>query len=200
MKTIDLYLFDSKKIDDNLIKSLPFLRDEDFVILEEYTTLLGKQEKALSLYFKRKYIGDYSINQYGKPLSDSAFFNISHSNGIVIFTKTNLGPIGIDIEQIRPVSKELITGITTNEELQSINSPEDFFKLWTCKESLLKSNGRGIIRNLKSVPALPYNGTKIYNQVYYFSQVIKNSDYIIAVTIQSKEDFKINIIQEEINP
>ena len=186
MNTIDLHFFDAKTISIDSIKSLPFLHEDDYLTIDQYTSLLGKQEKAISLYFKRKYIGDFYTNDFGKPLSTKTFFNISHSNGFVIFAKTNLGPIGIDIERNKPVSELLIKTITTDEELATIHDPKDFFKIWTCKESLIKSIGI----NLR---------IKSYDQQAYSSQIKEYSDYIIAVTIQSNVDFTINLISEEIS-
>lgn len=199
MNTIDLHFFDAKTISIDSIKSLPFLHEDDYLTIDQYTSLLGKQEKAISLYFKRKYIGDFYTNDFGKPLSTKTFFNISHSNGFVIFAKTNLGPIGIDIERNKPVSELLIKTITTDEELATIHDPKDFFKIWTCKESLIKSRGINLPKNLKSIPTLPLNGIKSYDQQAYSSQIKEYSDYIIAVTIQSNVDFTINLISEEIS-
>ena len=198
MNTIDLYLFDAKTISIDSIKSLPFLREDDFLAIDKYTSLLGKQEKAASLYFKRKYIGDFYTNEFGKPLANQTFFSISHSNGLVIFAKTNSGPIGIDIEKIKIVSELLIHTVTTDEELTTVHTPKDFFKIWTCKESLIKSIGTSLPKDLKSLPALPLNGLKTYKQQLYSSQIKEYSDYIIAVTIQSNVDFNINLISETI--
>ncbi len=57
------------------------------------------------------------------------------------------GPVGIDIEEIRPRRNELLFGkLATREEWDLVGGRtwDNFFRLWTANEAALKANGLGI--------------------------------------------------------
>jgi 4'-phosphopantetheinyl transferase len=84
----------------------------------------------------------------GKPSYSNFHFNISHSGNYVtsIFSDRI---IGIDIECIRSIQSYTdFTSVFTKSELDFIlktpeKSPQNFFLLWTLKESYVKSLGLG---------------------------------------------------------
>ena len=151
--------------------------------------------KKASLYFKEKYIKSWTFNEYKKPIKDGVFFNISHSHGLVVFVEAD-SPIGIDVEKVRNVDDKLKRFVSSDEEFDGIKTNEDFFKVWTSKESLVKAEGTGVRVRPPKIPALPFNGAKIYNEKNYFSKQIKFEDYIISVTILTDKDFDIKMIEE----
>ncbi|MBK8926510.1 MAG: 4'-phosphopantetheinyl transferase superfamily protein [Crocinitomicaceae bacterium] len=92
-------------------------------------------------------------NQLDKPiLPDYAIdFNVSHTGGMCMVAVSRSGPIGIDIEKIRPLHdlENLIEKNFTSAEQHIIcknenQKPENFFQLWTIKESFLKLTGLGM--------------------------------------------------------
>lgn len=193
MEIVKLYLFDSRTSGfDNIFSSL-FLSDEDIDHLERYKIEEVKKEKALSLHFKNKYIGEYSINEYGKPISKNIFFNISHSHGIVVLATSSKYDVGVDIEVIRDKKDDLARFISNEEEYQYIKSDKNFFEVWTSKESLSKCVGTGIRNNIKSIPSFPLNGIKTFNNETYFNKLIEKDDYVISITLKTKEDFEIEV-------
>lgn len=96
----------------------------------------------------------------GRPYieNDLRFISISHSNAAVVAAVSD-SPIGVDIEQIKPVNPRLVKRICTTEEEAFINlsdgelsgqliteetTLERFFNIWTAKEAWFKKQGTGI--------------------------------------------------------
>lgn len=154
-----------------------------------------KKEKAASFILKNKYIGEYYLNEFNKPISDKCEFNISHSKGVVVFIMDNT-PIGIDIEKIREVDTNLVDHISNDKEKEYITNKEKFYEIWTNKESLVKCIGTGIVDKINEIPSLPLNDKKAYKNKEYYSKTIKYLDYIISITRQDNKPFDIKIIEE----
>ena len=107
----------------------------------------------------------FGIKEHGKPYAKdlAVEFNISHSGDMVVCAVDDR-PIGIDIEQIRPIDLSVAKRICTDEELLYLfgHAPTDedftyttvtetltrFFELWTAKEAYGKCVGNGI-ENIK---------------------------------------------------
>ena len=103
----------------------------------------------------------FGIKEHGKPYAKdlTVEFNISHSGDMVVCAVDN-NPIGIDIEQIRPIDLTVAKRICTDEELlylfghmpteQDFTYTTDteiltrFFELWTAKEAYGKYSGEGL--------------------------------------------------------
>ncbi|HRI60694.1 MAG TPA: 4'-phosphopantetheinyl transferase superfamily protein, partial [Saprospiraceae bacterium] len=99
----------------------------------------------------------FQYNTWGKPALDPSLgintfhFNLSHSNGLALFAFTQAGPIGVDIENIRPQTDIEQTGalVFSSSELAALQSlsPEirriTFFQFWTRKEAFMKAKGDG---------------------------------------------------------
>ncbi len=99
----------------------------------------------------------FTYLQAGKPeLSEKqdpkVFFNLSHSNDLVLYAFSGIRNVGIDIEYIRPVDDlELIAernfSAYETVELKKI-SPDQvldgFFNCWTRKAAYIKAMGNGI--------------------------------------------------------
>jgi 4'-phosphopantetheinyl transferase len=71
-------------------------------------------------------------------------FNISHSANYVACAIAD-SPVGIDIEGRRKVNSAVAKRYFTDEEIESIHSDDDFFKIWTFKEALGKYTGDGLL-------------------------------------------------------
>lgn len=68
-------------------------------------------------------------------------FNLSHSgNWIVLAVATN-GRVGIDVEEIKPVSEDMMTYALSETELQLVSHQplHVFYEFWTLKEALFKT-------------------------------------------------------------
>lgn len=195
MLNVKLIFVDTNHVSIESILASSFLTDLDVSNLARFKNEEIKKEKACSLIFKNKFIDDYQINEYGKPISDSCYFNISHSKGVVVFVKDSL-PLGVDIEKIRPVEDNFIDYISSKEEKEYIKSPTNFYEIWTNKESLIKNTGTGIKKKVNEIPALPINGNKEYEGKKYYSKTMVYKDYVISITRETDEPFDIEIEEE----
>ena len=198
MKEVDLYIVHTNEINEDDLSLLPFIREEDFKELNKFHLKDNKVERYVSMYLKRKYIGDFYLGENGKPLSKNIYFNISHSHGLVILGISKDSNVGVDVELVRKVKYALIEYVSSFDELQYIDKEEKFFDIWTNKEALLKAHGMGIRCRLSNITALPINGKKTYLDESYYSRTFKYEDYVVSISLKGEDDFEINIINEDI--
>ncbi|MGG3571973.1 4'-phosphopantetheinyl transferase superfamily protein [Bacillus gobiensis] len=101
---------------------------------------------------RSQYPDSISFTEYGKPFvkNQNHFqFNISHSMRLVVLAVSKY-EIGVDIEYIKPVCLDSMSGALTKEEYAYLQSlPDDeaekyFYTIWTVKESFLKMIGTGL--------------------------------------------------------
>ncbi len=79
-------------------------------------------------------------------------FNLSHSQGLALYAFTLRGPVGIDVEKLRPefaTDQVAAQFFSTNEQTELFRlPPEDrvrgFFNCWTRKEAYVKASGLGL--------------------------------------------------------
>lgn len=195
MNKVVLYYINANRYSVDQLKSL--LSSYELLNIGEATKEQNLKEKILSLFLKKKYIGEYIVDNDGKPLSDKCYFNISHSHGFIGIAVTSNNPVGLDIEMIRDYKKSMDDYISSKEEFEYIKKPINFFEIWTSKESLLKAKGTGIKANLKNVPALPINGKKSFENEVYFSKNFMIDDYVISITLKNT-DFEVEMREEEL--
>jgi 4'-phosphopantetheinyl transferase len=98
----------------------------------------------------------------GKPELDAPSgisFSLSHSEGVTVMAVAAGGPVGVDIERVRPIADALEVAerfFARGEVAQLRSSPDDqaeaFLALWTRKESYLKATGAGL-----SVPLIGFD-------------------------------------------
>lgn len=71
--------------------------------------------------------------------------NLSHSGKWIVVALTTKGRVGIDVEEIIPLSEEVIFSAMTQAELAIVNSEDNpnrlqaFYELWTLKEAIFKT-------------------------------------------------------------
>ncbi len=86
-------------------------------------------------------------------------FNLSHSSDFILYGLSKVGRIGVDIEKVKEdiEAEKLSQRYFTHDEFQMIQNvsyerrAEIFFKLWTCKEAILKMKGIGLQGELNQV-------------------------------------------------
>jgi 4'-phosphopantetheinyl transferase len=102
---------------------------------------------------------------HGKPAlaselgSGGLHFNLAHSEDIALLAVSRVGPIGVDVEQVRPMTDadELVERFFSArenalfQELAENQKSTAFFNLWTRKEAWLKAIGEGIAHSLNRV-------------------------------------------------
>ncbi len=111
-------------------------------------TLLGPKADRLTL------------DANGKPSAPGVYFNLSHSGAWAVCALSD-GPVGVDVEQVKPHSEDLMAQVCTPAELKRLHTPEHFCRLWTAKESFLKYLGAGLTlspRRVELTAALALDG------------------------------------------
>ncbi len=98
----------------------------------------------------------FSSSRYGKPqlqknqTRQDIRFNLSHSAGVGVLAVSQGYEVGIDIEVVRPIDKDVAEGHFSRQELATLQTlpPEEwlqgFYRCWTSKEALLKGEGLGL--------------------------------------------------------
>lgn len=196
MKVIKVLFAETKDLDLEKFFKSNLISDQDYDRLTRLKNEDVQREQCISTYFKRKYIGFYRLNEYGKPISDAMFFNISHTKGMVVFVIDSV-PVGIDIERNRKVENSFKKYVCSPSEEEFIQKDEDFFKIWTNKESLVKCIGTGIKSRVNEIPGLPINGVRQLENRIFNSITITPSGFIISLTRESNEQFVIELVQEQ---
>lgn len=97
---------------------------------------------------------EFLYNDYGQPcLADGPYFSISHSKNAIAVCVDDT-PVGVDVESVRPLRRELVAKTMSAREQSliaaSVSQEWAFTRLWTQKEALLKLRGTGIIADLRN--------------------------------------------------
>lgn len=114
-----------------------------------------KQSLGAGLLLKQC-LDEYGINiekirygDNGKPEADGICFNLSHSRDRVVCAISEK-PVGCDIEKIGKFREGIAERYFTDSEVQYLEQfegeekVEEFYRLWTMKESYLKMTGEGM--------------------------------------------------------
>lgn len=198
MKKVIVHLLDVNDLDFSTLSSSVFINENDVKAAKKFSFLLDQKEHLASSYFKNKYVGEYHLNDNGKPISNKIFFNISHSHGVVVFVMDDIYSVGVDIEKVKPVEVDFKIYVCSDEEYKELKSEKDFYKIWTNKESLVKCCGTGINQKPVNIPGIPLNSKRIYQHKIYQSHILEYNNYIISVSLESAEEFEISIIKENL--
>jgi 4'-phosphopantetheinyl transferase len=144
--------------------------------LERYKIPIKKQEflssRGILKFILSKYTGippehvQLEISPDGKPFlpGSQIQFNISHSAEKLICVLCLDNLIGVDIQEIYPItgSDHIIQTFFSPAEVQYLSSAaaqqrnqELFFAIWTAKEAYLKAVGSGIRRSFNQLSIIP---------------------------------------------
>ena len=103
--------------------------------------------------------------EQGKPFfpdRPERHFNLSHTAGLCLCALSAAGPVGADIERLRPRRPELPRYVMSDGELAVFDgSWEKFYEVWTLKEAYCKFLG-GSVFPPRAVPAPPPVPWRIY--------------------------------------
>ncbi|MFE0422072.1 4'-phosphopantetheinyl transferase family protein [Streptomyces sp. NPDC058953] len=78
----------------------------------------------------------------------------SRSAGVLLVAVRYGGPVGVDVEVVRPVrraARVLGTFYPKAPDLGELDDPEAFFSAWTLLEAAVKASGRGLARGARDV-------------------------------------------------
>jgi 4'-phosphopantetheinyl transferase len=135
----------------------------------------------------------FTTEPYGKPCVaglSSFHFNIAHS-GRWIVCAVDCDPVGIDIEEIKPISLDVAKYFFSMQEYRWLMDQDEaarlscFYELWTLKESFVKWLGKGLSYPLHSFSIQPGTGHSLswptVDQACFFNQPDADPDYKMAV-------------------
>ncbi len=153
---IYIYKADSKRLQQkkefkNLLGELPdYMQKRAFRYKFEqdaYNFLLGRLllKKGLNELGMGNQLDHISYQKDGKPFLEDVFFNISHSENLVVCVLSKNGAVGIDVEKEKPVTLKNFKPWFTGREWSDINNAaapiRKFYWYWTRKESIIKALG-----------------------------------------------------------
>ncbi|MBA4146719.1 MAG: 4'-phosphopantetheinyl transferase superfamily protein [Verrucomicrobia bacterium] len=142
-----------------------FLSLDEQVKAARFRTSQSRQQFVLGRGLLRKLLGYYLdehpselsfvYGEHGKPIlfnpiGGSIRFNVSHTGELVLLAFSFADEIGVDVEQVRsvPEADVIAERFFSREEVAELANAgaekrDVFFKIWTCKEALLKCSGVG---------------------------------------------------------
>lgn len=136
--------------------------------IDRYRCMDDKKCRLISRLLLQKYVVEnnqkwnwdaWKRSSTHKPYLDQGpLFNISHSGKIVLIGFSEEMELGIDIEQINKVDAEALSIYFHEDELTFLEknnfSKDDFYKIWTRKEALLKAIGIGFLEGLNQISTI----------------------------------------------
>lgn len=107
---------------------------------------------------------------WGKEI---AYLSLSHSGDYAVCAVAS-GPVGVDIQKVQPVRTGILRhfldekerldflgryGLQKGEKYLPEDAADEFFRLWTAKESYMKLTGTGMAAGFVNLTADPVSGT-----------------------------------------
>ena len=177
-------------------KIIRFQRWED-----QHASLYGKLllMKALEESGLRSDLLNLKYNLYGRPfLESSPDFNISHSGFFSVCVLSLQGRIGVDIEEMKPISVGNFDQEFSNDEWKTISGAENsnycFYNLWTAKEAVSKADGRGLHLPFKKIN-IKDNKTIIDNTLWFIKRIAIDDNYMLQTAVDQVIDSDINLLK-----
>jgi 4'-phosphopantetheinyl transferase len=150
-----------------------FLAEDELARAWRYRFEADQRRSIVSRASLRQLIGRYTdsdpgalrflIQEHGKPAlaGGGIEFNASHSGDVVVLAFARATPVGVDVEQVRPMpdALDIARRFFSSEETARLEGAagveEEFFTVWTLKEAIVKALGKGLSAGLDSftVPA-----------------------------------------------
>jgi 4'-phosphopantetheinyl transferase len=132
-------------------------------------------QPAAGLRFHANGFGKLELHQ--SESSSSLHFSLSHSRSIAVLAVANGRPVGVDVEDVRPIEPEVADSNFSASERSQLNQLQgnawllSFYRCWTRKEAILKAEGVGLFRPLDSfdVSLLPDETAELLGTRQHFS-------------------------------
>lgn len=126
---------------------------------DQHRALLGKlliRQNLKYLGYPLEKFSGMQYSEFGRPyLPECADFNLSHSGGLIVCIFALSARVGVDTEKEKSIDVNEFKRVFSQDQFQFImKSPEPikaFFRLWTIKESVIKSEGSGLSLPLQQI-------------------------------------------------
>ena len=166
--------FDLGKLDQRL----DLLDEEELQVYRRYQVDFKKVEFAIGRILLKTQLAQrigadprtihFRKNQYGKLYlpeheaditSEQLFFNLSHTDKLIVCSMTTLSDIGVDVEQLAKDHLTIMSRVFNQAEIDYVNEQQGeeeklnaFYMVWTRKEAHMKAKGMGF-----SLPPLSFS-------------------------------------------
>lgn len=223
MKEIEIYALKIEDLECDLFKKLlVYISSEKRIRIKKYRRVKDKYKALLSelliryIIIKKLNICNDNIKfnkgEFGKPFLEDIpnfYFNISHS-GEWIICAVDMENMGIDIERMRSIEyKDLAENFFSESEYKFIFSngekeeQDNFFRVWTLKESYIKACGKGFAIPLKDF-SIDINSKYISlekaadNIDYYFKEIPIDASYKSSIcTVKPKRNLNTIFVSQD---
>ena len=165
MVRVDIWLPDLDVSDCQCASLATLLTIGELKRADQYVQHLDSRRFTVRRGHLRKILASYvgasanalvlGVGTHGKPFLElpagQIHFNMSHSGGLMMLVVSPDCPIGADIEKITHMTEDIACVAFTERERKDfpeLNHPlrlRRLFKLWTCKEAVLKAYGTGLM-------------------------------------------------------
>ncbi|WP_299249774.1 4'-phosphopantetheinyl transferase superfamily protein [uncultured Aquimarina sp.] len=157
-----------------------FWRDKHLCLFGKLLLLEGVKKYGYS----HSILSNIEYTPFNKPYFNNTLkFNISHSGNMVICAMSNSYELGVDTEEIKPISKKDFSNLWTQKELEFIIEDENynwFYKLWTRKEAVIKADGKGLNIPLKNLDVLA-DKVSLHNCIWHLNELSINNKYVVHI-------------------
>ena len=173
---VKVYIEDVSNLPDPLEcpEVLTGLPDERIQKTLRYRQLKDRKQSLGAGLLLKKCLNEYNINiddirygRHGKPELEGIYFNLSHSCDMVVCVVSDRS-VGCDIEKIRDIDPGLADRFFTKNEIQYLEQfhgdekRDEFYRLWTMKESYMKMTGEGMSLSLNRFEFRITDDIKVY--------------------------------------
>ncbi|MFD1676440.1 4'-phosphopantetheinyl transferase family protein [Alicyclobacillus fodiniaquatilis] len=223
IKVIWVVLPDEDQLNDGLSK-LYLLDSQELNTFNQYKVNFKKLEFLTGRLLVKEWIGrrlgvppqfiKLQKNVYGKPFLDyrcipvsspPLFFNLSNTKQLVIVAFHERPEIGVDVEQTDAYDFNIMPQIFTEAEIESVNEQNthvdrinEFFRLWTRKEALMKAEGLGFSMSPLSF-TVPIAPERVENAEYVWETFVPTPGYIASVVVRKEDGLSIQFEGHEIS-
>lgn len=182
---------------------LSLLDPEELVTYGRYKVEHKRVEFLAGRVLAKTVIGDcldvpprtvlFAKNDWGKLYLGSPnyqlYFNLSHSNGVVVLAASLSSEVGVDVESMLQEPFEVMKHVFNKGEIEWVNAQRNsqaklfaFYQLWTRKEAILKLLGRGFSLSPLSV-SVPLNSGHVSTAEFEISTFGLGVNFLVSVAV-----------------
>ncbi len=149
-------------------------------------------KEALEAHGVEEGIEDIQYNEKGKPFLNKVFFNISHTEDMIVCAFSKEVEMGIDVEKRKLVDLENFKDFFNETEWENIiadpdNKMQQFYWYWTRKESIIKAKGLDLSDLNKLEVDLDLDVVELGDEKWVLDQLGFDEAYDIAICVKNGE-------------
>lgn len=168
---------------------------------DQHARLLGKLllMKAMENIGKNADLFNLKYTSFGRPYFENApDFNISHAGSGSVCALSNIGRIGVDLEEMKPIAIEDFRAEFSEKEWDSIVNADNpiywFYYYWTAKEAVVKADGRGLNLPLCKI-GIKDNKAEVGMDLWFIKNIIIDNRYMLHIASDKLIDTEIDFAE-----